>query len=76
MHVRGGADGDFESDRALCGGPAAGAILKSAGGSYLGMILLGGTSVVVGSLFLLWARCVLSRRMTEPEQLSRLVNIV
>ncbi|TBU55768.1 MFS general substrate transporter [Dichomitus squalens] len=61
---------------ALCGGPAAGAILKSEGGSYLGMILLGGTSVVAGSLFLLWARCMLSRRTTEPKELSRLLHVV
>ena len=50
-------------DRALCGGPAAGAILRDAGGAYLGMILLAGVSVVAGSLFLLWARLTLSCRL-------------
>ncbi len=63
-------------DRALCGGPAAGALLKAQHGSYLGMVLLGGIAVVAGSLFLLGARSALSRRMSEPKQLSRLLNIV
>ena len=64
-------------DRALCGGPAAGALLRAQHGSYLGMILLGGAAVVAGSLFLLWARCVLSRRAKEPKRiLSSLVNVV
>ena len=51
--------------RALCGNPAAGAILHSHGGSYMGMIVLAGTAVVAGSLFLLWARCTLSRRPSD-----------
>ncbi|KAI0738828.1 MFS general substrate transporter [Daedaleopsis nitida] len=50
---------------ALCGGPAAGAILHADGGSYLGMILLAGSAVVAGSLFLLWARCTLGRRLSD-----------
>ena len=54
---------DRGCDRALCGGPAAGAILRDAGGAYLGMILLAGVSVVAGSLFLLWARLTLSCRL-------------
>ncbi|OCH92818.1 MFS general substrate transporter [Obba rivulosa] len=40
----------------LCGGPAAGALLKFSHGSYSGMIALSGSTVLVGSLFLLWAR--------------------
>ena len=41
------------------------------------MIVLGGAAVVAGSLFLLWARYVLSRRTREPKQLfSRLLNVV
>lgn len=40
------------------------------------MIILGGVAVVAGSLFLLWARCVLSSRMPEPKRLSRVLNIV
>ncbi|KAI0671247.1 MFS general substrate transporter [Trametes maxima] len=50
---------------ALCGGPVAGAMLKSEGGSYLGMIMLGGAAVVAGSLFMLWARIALSRRLYQ-----------
>ncbi|RDX44156.1 MFS general substrate transporter [Lentinus brumalis] len=50
---------------ALCGGPAAGAILKADHGSYLGMMLLAGIAVVAGSLFLLWARFTLSSRASE-----------
>ncbi|PIL34880.1 MFS general substrate transporter [Ganoderma sinense ZZ0214-1] len=61
---------------ALCGGPAAGALLKAQHGSYLGMILLGGAAVVAGSLFLLWARCVLSGRIREPKQLLSHLNVV
>ncbi|KAH9919152.1 MFS general substrate transporter [Epithele typhae] len=49
---------------ALCGGPAAGAILKANGGSFLGMMILGGSAVVGGSLFLLWARTTLSRQLS------------
>ena len=40
------------------------------------MIILGGAAVVAGSLFLLWARFVLSSRMREPKRLSRVLNIV
>ena len=40
------------------------------------MILLAGIAVVAGSLFLLWARCVLRSRMREPKRLKRLLNIV
>ena len=49
--------------RALCGGPAAGAILRAAGGNYLGMMLLAGVSVVAGSLFLFWARLTLNAKL-------------
>ena len=52
------------TNRALCGGPAAGAILKAGGGSYLGMMLLAGVSTLAGSFFLLWARATLSRQWT------------
>ncbi|KAJ8496268.1 hypothetical protein ONZ51_g1203 [Trametes cubensis] len=50
---------------ALCGGPVAGAMLKAEGGSYLGMIMLGGTTILVGSLFFLWARLALARGLCD-----------
>ncbi|KAI0350173.1 MFS general substrate transporter [Trametes cingulata] len=50
---------------ALCGGPVAGAMLKAEGGSYLGMIMLGGATVIAGSLFMLWARLALSRSLCD-----------
>ncbi|KAI0369431.1 MFS general substrate transporter [Pilatotrama ljubarskyi] len=50
---------------ALCGGPVAGAMLKAEGGSYLGMIMLGGATVISGSLFMLWARLALSRSLRD-----------
>ncbi|TCD65866.1 hypothetical protein EIP91_002128 [Steccherinum ochraceum] len=50
----------------LCGGPAAGALLKLSHGSYLGMIMLSGASVLFGSFFILWSRLRL-----KPEFLAR-----
>ncbi|EIW52352.1 MFS general substrate transporter [Trametes versicolor FP-101664 SS1] len=50
---------------ALCGGPVAGAMLKAEGGSYVGMTMLAGTSVIAGALFLLWARFSLSPRFCD-----------
>ncbi|KAI0629928.1 MFS general substrate transporter [Trametes polyzona] len=50
---------------ALCGGPVAGAMLKAEGGSYLGMIMLSGASMIAGALFLLWARLVVSKRLLD-----------
>ncbi|KAI8986291.1 MFS general substrate transporter [Trametes punicea] len=50
---------------ALCGGPVAGAILKADGGSYLGMIMLAGATILAGSLFMLWARLTLARRLSD-----------
>ncbi|THH31618.1 hypothetical protein EUX98_g2591 [Antrodiella citrinella] len=47
----------------LCGGPAAGALLKLNHGSYLGMIMLSGTTVVVGSFFILWSRLRIDARL-------------
>ncbi|CDO72294.1 hypothetical protein BN946_scf184970.g146 [Trametes cinnabarina] len=50
---------------ALCGGPVAGAMLKAGGGSYLGMTMLSGATIIAGSLFMLWARLALSRRLCD-----------
>ncbi|KAH9919157.1 MFS general substrate transporter [Epithele typhae] len=44
--------------------PRAGAILKANGGSFLGMMILGGSAVVGGSLFLVWARLTLDRQLS------------
>ncbi|KAL7279566.1 hypothetical protein ACG7TL_005966 [Trametes sanguinea] len=52
---------------ALCGGPVAGAMLKASGGSYLGMTMLAGATIVAGSLFMLWARLALGRGSRGPE---------
>ncbi|KAL6308821.1 MFS general substrate transporter [Sparassis latifolia] len=46
----------------LAGGPVAGALLK-AGNSYTGLIMLSGTSVVVGSAFMMWAKLAIDRRV-------------
>ncbi|EMD39496.1 hypothetical protein CERSUDRAFT_111804 [Gelatoporia subvermispora B] len=48
----------------LGGGPAAGALLKLNHGSYSGMIILSGTTVLAGSIFLLWARLRLQPRLS------------
>ncbi|KAH9849494.1 MFS general substrate transporter [Lenzites betulinus] len=50
---------------ALCGGPVAGAMLKAEGGSYIGMIMLAGATMIAGSLFMLWARLLLSKRVRD-----------
>lgn len=55
----------MHDNRALCGGPVAGAMLRAEGGSYVGMTMLAGTSVIAGALFLLWARLTLSRRFCD-----------
>lgn len=55
----------MHDNRALCGGPVAGAMLKAEGGSYVGMTMLAGTSVIAGALFLLWARLTLSKRFCD-----------
>lgn len=55
----------MHGNRALCGGPVAGAMLKAEGGSYVGMTMLAGTSVIAGALFLLWARFSLSPRFCD-----------
>ncbi|THG97867.1 hypothetical protein EW026_g4221 [Hermanssonia centrifuga] len=47
----------------LAGGPAAGALLRLNHGSYVGMIALSGSTVVFGSLFMLWARLRIDRRI-------------
>ena len=49
--------------RSLAGGPAAGALLKDEGGAFIGMIVLSGTAVVIGSLFALWARFRVDSRL-------------
>ncbi|OSD03768.1 MFS general substrate transporter [Trametes coccinea BRFM310] len=40
----------------LIGNPAAGALLRVCGGSYTGLIAVSGTSIVIGSLFMLWSK--------------------
>ena len=40
-------------------------MLKAEGGSYLGMIMLGGATILVGSLFFLWARLTLARGLRD-----------
>ncbi|KAI0345501.1 MFS general substrate transporter [Trametopsis cervina] len=47
----------------LAGEPAAGALLKLCHGSYIGMIVLSGTSVMVGSFFMLWSRLRIDSRI-------------
>ncbi|KAL4247928.1 Proton-linked Monocarboxylate Transporter [Abortiporus biennis] len=47
----------------LASGPAAGALLNLQHGSYTGMIILSGTSLIIGSLFFVWARLRLDRRI-------------
>ncbi|KAH8082425.1 MFS general substrate transporter [Cristinia sonorae] len=47
----------------LAGGPAAGALLKLSHGSYLGVTMLSGASVVFGSLFIFWSRIRLDSRL-------------
>ena len=49
--------------RSLAGGPAAGALLNDEGGAFIGMIVLSGVSVVIGSLFALWARFRVDSRL-------------
>lgn len=46
----------------LAGGPAAGALLRHNHG-YIGVIVLSGSTVVVGSLFLLWAKLRVEPRL-------------
>ena len=46
----------FVLPRSLAGEPAAGALLKACNGSYIGMIVLSGSSVMIGSLFMLGTR--------------------
>ncbi|KAH9887037.1 MFS general substrate transporter [Cubamyces lactineus] len=40
----------------LIGNPAAGALLRICHGSYEGPIIMSGTSIVIGSLFMLWSK--------------------
>ncbi|KAI0655464.1 MFS general substrate transporter [Cubamyces menziesii] len=47
----------------LAGGPAAGAVLKVDRGGYAGMIVLCGILNILGSLFLLLARCKVNRQL-------------
>ena len=60
--VDGVVDDQF-SRSSMAGGPAAGALLKLGHGSYVGMIAMSGTTVVVGSLFALWARLRVDSRI-------------
>ncbi|CAL1713796.1 unnamed protein product [Somion occarium] len=46
----------------LCGGPAAGELLKLQHGSYEGMIAFSGAAVAFGSLFMLWSRLRISSK--------------
>ncbi|KZT12246.1 MFS general substrate transporter [Laetiporus sulphureus 93-53] len=48
----------------LGGGPAAGALVKHAHGSYTGLIVLSGATVLTGSLFMLLARLKIDRRLS------------
>ncbi|KAH9856245.1 MFS general substrate transporter [Lenzites betulinus] len=50
----------------LFGNPAAGALLRVCHGSYTGMIVLSGTSIIVGSLFML-----LSKLKINPDLFAR-----
>ncbi|KAI0076206.1 MFS general substrate transporter [Panus rudis PR-1116 ss-1] len=50
----------------LCGGPAAGALLKLQHGSYTGLIAFSGSCFIIGSVFFVWARYRL-----EPRILAR-----
>jgi predicted MFS family arabinose efflux permease len=47
----------------LIGGPIGGAILNTNNGSYTGIISFSGTTVVTGSLFILWARFKVDSRL-------------
>ncbi|EKM49893.1 uncharacterized protein PHACADRAFT_265647 [Phanerochaete carnosa HHB-10118-sp] len=47
---------------ALAGGPAAGALLKAAHGSYIGMIIFSGATILFGSFFYLWVRLRIDSR--------------
>jgi len=49
----------------LGGGPAAGALLKSNHGSFTGLIILSGTTITVGSFFMLCARFKIEPRWTS-----------
>ncbi|GBE85448.1 Aspyridones efflux protein [Sparassis crispa] len=49
---------------ALCGGPAAGALLRLQHGSYSGTIVLSGVTMLVGSFFMLWARLTIDPRLS------------
>ena len=63
------ADGDggaFFVGRSLIGNPAAGALLKVCHGSYTGLIVLSGTSVITGSFFML-----LSKLRIDPNIFAR-----
>lgn len=46
----------------LASGPAAGALLRAAHGSYVGMIVFSGATILVGSVFYVWARLRLDSR--------------
>ncbi|GJF00222.1 MFS general substrate transporter [Phanerochaete sordida] len=47
----------------LAGEPAAGALLRAAHGSYIGMIVFSGATVLLGSFFFLWVRLRLDSRL-------------
>ena len=50
--------------RTLAGGPAAGVTIKDESGSYIGMMILTGVSLLAGSIFFVWTRLILSREVT------------
>ncbi|KAG2130784.1 MFS general substrate transporter [Suillus bovinus] len=47
----------------LVGGPIAGALIQSQNGSYMGMIGLSGSSIIIGSLFILACRLKINRNI-------------
>lgn len=47
----------------MAGGPAAGALLRHMGGSYVGVIALSGAAIVVGSFVLLGAKLTFDPRI-------------
>ena len=49
--------------RSLLGGPTAGALLARDRGSFSPMIIFAGTTVMVGSLFILASKLVINKRI-------------
>ena len=53
----------FFSFRSLLGGPTAGALLARDRGSFSPMIIFAGTTVMIGSLFILASKLVINKRV-------------